>query len=567
MLRELRIHNLAIIDEIHLSFEDGMNVLTGETGAGKSIIMRAIGLLCGERATADLLRTDADEATAEGLFELEENEQACLRDAGLAAAGEVLIRRVVARNGKGKVYVNGALATAGLLAQLGSRLIHIYGQHEQALLLKPESHIDYLDEFGKLADLRARMGEGWTAARAAEAHLARLCDSGEAARQRLELLQFQSKELRDAAVTVGEEARLQQERELQRHAERLSQICQVGEESLYSGEQAVAGAVGRVLHQLQEAERIDPSFREIIEHVRHAAMSIDEAARELRRATDRFEHDPARLQEIDDRLALLTRLKRKYGCEVDELAAKLAAFTAEVESAEGAGFDIASARGKAEEAAAAAWKVAEELSRLRRSVAKELEKKVAQELAALGMRGAVFRIVFAAREGSDRTTAKTTTAGLTAIGADDVELYLSANPGEDPKPLARIASGGELSRIMLALKTLTAGAGEVPTLIFDEVDAGIGGTVAEAVGQRLAALATSRQVLCITHLPQIASQADHHFVIEKRVTKGRTRSSARIVQADERIAEIARMLGSEATAESQQYARKLMQTSRQRRRP
>lgn len=559
MLRELRIQNLAIIDEIQLSFEAGMNVLTGETGAGKSIIMRAVALLCGARATPDLLRSDADEAAIEGLFELTENERGCLSDAGLEPDGEVLVRRVVSRSGKGKVYINGGLATTGLLAQLGSRLIHVYGQNEQALLLKPESHVDYLDDFGKLGSLRARHAESWSAARAAEAHLGRLLDSGESARQRLDLLQFQLHELRDANIGAGEEAQLQREREVQRHAERLSQTCLQGEEALYSGEQAIAAALGRTLNQLHEAARIDPTFNETIELLRSAATNIDEAALQLRRAGGRLEHDPARLNEIEERLALISRLKRKYGGDADGLPTKLASFENELSMLETAGFDVASARVSAEAAAAAAWKIAGQLTQERTRAAAQLEKKVAQELAALGMRGAVFRVVFAAPAAGAATPPQATTAGLSASGADQIEFYLSANPGEDPKPLARIASGGELSRIMLALKTLTAGAGEVPTLIFDEVDAGIGGAVAEAVGQRLRSLAASRQILCITHLPQIAAQTDHHFAVEKRVTKGRTRSTARVLDTDERVAEIARMLGSEATAESRQYARKLVQ--------
>lgn len=566
MLRELRIQNLAIIDEAQLSFDEGMNVLTGETGAGKSIIMRAIGLLCGERATADLLRTDADEATAEGVFALAEDEQALLQELGLDAAEEVLVRRVVARNGKGKVHINGTPATTGLLAQLGNRLIHIYGQHEQSLLLKPESHVDYLDDFAKLGDLRARMHEAWTSARAAEAHVQRLLDSGATARQRLELLQFQAKELAEANIAMGEESALQQQREVQRHAERLSQISQQGEETLYSGEQSISGALGRLLHQLQDAARIDPAFRETAELLQQAALSIDEVALQLRQAAGRLEHDPARLQEIEERVALLQRLKRKYNCEADELPTKLAALQAELEAIEGAGFDVAGARLRAEETASAAWQVAHELSAARRKAAAVLEKKVPDELAALGMHGSVFRLVFQGIANSTADASHKSLAGLSSSGAEQIELYLSANPGEEPKPLARIASGGELSRVMLALKTLTAGAGEVSSLIFDEVDAGIGGAVAEAVGLRLRLLAANHQILCITHLPQIAAQADHHLVVEKRVAKGRTRSTARVVRAEERVSEIARMLGSEATTESQQYARRLVKAGTIRRR-
>jgi len=556
MLRALHIHNLAIIDAIELSFAEGMNVLTGETGAGKSILMRAIGLLCGERATAELLRTDADEATIEGVFDLAPAEQSRLTDVGLEATAELLVRRLIARNGKGRIYVNGTLATAGLLAQIGNRLIHIYGQHEQALLLKPESHVEYLDQIGKHDELRAEMAERFAVARHAEAHLARLLDRGATARQRLDLLQFQRKELADAGVAAGEEASLQQEREVQRHAERLLQTCQQGEEVLYSGEQPISAALGRLLAQLQEAARIDGGLAPTADLLRGAAADIDEVALQLRHAAGRLEHDPARLQEIDDRLALLTRLKRKYDCDADQLAERLAAVDSELAMLEKAGFDVDGARSAAAAAATAAWQTAHRLTAARRRAAAVLEKRVADELAPLGMRGTVFRVVFGANEAIG--DAAHTTDGLSAGGADQIEFYLSANPGEEPRALARTASGGELSRIMLALKTLTAGAGEVPTLIFDEVDAGIGGSVAEAVGQRLRALAATRQVLCITHLPQIAAQADHHYAVEKKVSKGRTRTSARKLDAEERVAEIARMLGNEAEMETQQYARRLV---------
>jgi DNA repair protein RecN (Recombination protein N) len=557
MLSELRISNLAIIDELQLTFAPGMNVLTGETGAGKSIIMRAIGVLCGERAVADLIRSAAEEAEIEGRFDLADTGTDFLEENGVPVADELLLRRVITRSGKGRTYVNGRLSTAAVLSQLGTRLLHVYGQHEHALLLKPESHLDLLDVFAQLDAPCARMAEAYAAFRTAADRLASLTAGADAARQRLELLRYQMKELRDAQPACGEEAQLQHEREVQRHAEKLTLTCRQSEAALYSADDAIAGALARVAAQLEEAGRIDPAFGESAELLRQAAAQVEDVGMQLQRAGERIRHDPERLEQIDERLALLGRLKRKYACEADALPDRLAAVADELTRLEDAGSDLAGARLETLACAGRAWDVAKELSHARQAAASRLEKRMADELRTLGMKGAVFRVVFtvAASDGPqpgahrlDPTDA--VTAGLRPAGADVVQFYLSANPGEEPKPLARIASGGELSRIMLALKALTVGTGEVATLIFDEVDAGIGGAVAEAVGKRLHTLGRERQVLCITHLPQIAAQADHHFVVEKRVNKGRTTTSARALKADDRVRELTRMLGGTSTIES-----------------
>ena len=560
MLSELRIANVAIIDALHLHFAPGMNVLTGETGAGKSIIMRAIGLLCGARATADVVRTDAEEAEIEGRFDLGDAGAALLAETGVADSDEVLVRRVITRTGKGRAYVNGGLATTGLLAQLGDRLLHVYGQHEHATLLRPESHLELLDRFATLGALRERMADAYGACRAAADRLATLTAGGEAQRQRVDLLRFQVKELRDAAPAHGESAALHVERERLRHAERLLQICQQSDDALYAGEGAAAAVVARVGAGLQDAARIDPAFAPHADTLAQAAAQIEEVARDVQRAASRIRHDPDRLAEIEDRLALLNRLKRKYECAADELADRLAALEADLGRLDASGADLGTARAAMLAHAAEAWEVARALSHARQHAAATLEQRMAGELRSLGMRGATFRVVFtvAAADGPQPGAPDPADLGLRAHGGDVIQFYLSANPGEEPRPLARIASGGELSRLMLALKALTAGAGDVPTLIFDEVDAGIGGAVAEAVGARLHDLGRTRQVLCITHLPQIAAQADHHFAVEKQVARGRTTTTARALDADERIREITRMLGGSSTAESVQYARRLI---------
>ncbi len=557
MLRDLRITNLAIIDELVLSFGPGMNVLTGETGAGKSIIMRAIGLLCGMRAGADLIRTDAEEVEVEGLFQLEGG-AAVLSENGLPVADEVLVRRVISRSGKGRVHINGSLATATVLSQLGSRLMHVYGQHDQALLLRPDSHLDLLDSFGKLGGQREQMARAYTDFREVADRLGALAATTAANRQRLELLQFQADELRQAHVQVGEEQGLLREREVQRHAEKLSQLCQQGEEALYSGDTAIASALVRMGRELHDAARIDPTFGAPADLLQQAAAQVEEVALDLRRHTERIRHDPERLEQIEERLALFGRLKRKYACEADDLGGRLQRIEAQVAELETGAADPEALRRELPVREAQAWKVARELSLARLAAAATLEKRMAQELRTLGMPGGVFQVRFDAN-GTAEPQAELDTARLSVLGADTLEFYLSANLGEEPKPLARIASGGELSRIMLALKALTAAMGEVPTLIFDEVDAGIGGAVAEAVGKRLRDLGRSRQILCITHLPQIAAQADHHFAVEKRVAKGRTTTRARLLGPDERVRELSRMFGGTATAEAQRYARRLME--------
>jgi len=564
MLRELRINNFAIIDTLALTFATGMNVLTGETGAGKSIITRAIGLLCGDRAATDLIRTDADEAEIEGVFDLDAAGRAALEDSGLPPAEELLVRRVISRTGKGRVHLNGSVATANLLGQLGSRLVHVYGQLEHALLLKPESHLDLLDQFGKLEAQRTQMAAAYGAFRDAAERLATLTAHSDSTRQRAELLRFQVTELRDARLTLGEEQDLQQEREVQRHAEKLVTVCQQGEETLYSGDQAIAAALSRLAAHLQDAARIDPTFAGSADLLRQSAAQAEEVALQLRQAAERIRHDPQRLEDIEERLALLARLKRKYGCEADALIERHGSLESELRTLEGAGLDATAVRQEVLTLVTRAWTLAREVSQARQDTAARLERRMADELRALGMRGGVFRVVFKvtasdAAQGGSADSAAPGAAGLSAAGADVIEFYLSANPGEAPKALARIASGGELSRIMLALKALTAGAGDVPTLIFDEVDAGIGGAVAEGVGKRLHVLGRTRQILCITHLPQIAALADHHFAVEKRVSKGRTTTVARALVPEERIAELSRMLGGTGTTESQRYARRLME--------
>ncbi|MCX8071226.1 MAG: DNA repair protein RecN [Candidatus Binatia bacterium] len=557
MLRSLTIRQLAVVDELTLEFEPGFNVLTGETGAGKSIVIRALSLLCGERANADLVRTAAEEGSVEGLFEEVPSE--ILDTVGLPSAPDIVVRRVLYRNGRTRAWVNGAAVSAAQLANLGSALVRIYGQHEQTSLLRNETHLDILDAFGALAPLRARMNQAYHAWRALAQRLAEVRRMADIGRERLELLRFQVAELEQAGVTEGEEAALQQEREKLRHVEKLQRLCVESEAALDSGEQPVLSLAARITHALEEASAIDPQLSDSAQLVAQASTLLREAAFQVRRYLDRLEFDPERLAFIEDRLALIARLKRKYACTADDLPQVLQRIRAEAALLEQGTENTETLEREAVRALAEAERVAGELSRERAEAARRLAEKIRKELQALGMGKAVFEVRFQRQAATTNGGASDPlkVAELTASGADEAEFYLSANPGEEPRPLARVASGGELSRVMLALKVLGGGGSPGALWIFDEVDAGIGGTTATAVGKRLRALARQQQVLCITHLPQIAAFADHHLALEKLVRGGRTFTTARAISGEERVRELARMLGS-PTAESERYVRELL---------
>jgi DNA repair protein RecN (Recombination protein N) len=557
MLRELRIRDFAIIDDLSVHFHPGLNVITGETGAGKSVILHALALLCGARASPEVIRSDAESASIEGLFE--HVEQGELGEAlGLTAGDEILVRRVVAPSGRGRVYVNGSPSTVAILAQLGESLVHLYGQHDQALLLRPSSHRELLDVFGAHGDLPDRMAASYARLGAARRRLAELSTRAAGAAERRRSLEGDVDQLAGAAAQPDEESDLRREREILRHAERLHDVVRGGEETLYSAEGAMAARLSRLAAQLREAASIDPSLAGAAELVESARVQIEEAALQLRAYADRLDVDPQRLETIDNRLALLGRLSRRFAVASAELPDLLRRLQEELSLIGDAPGEIERARADLASCEAEALAVATELSERRRQAARRLERKMGAELSQLGLAGAVLRVHVDTPDGATATE-----QALGARGLDAIEFFLSANPGEEPKPLAQVASGGELSRVMLALKALTATSAETPILVFDEVDAGVGGGVADAVARRLKTLSANRQLLCITHLPQIAAYADHHYAVEKHRKGGRTIARARRLDDAERIAELARMLGGTvAQAAAETYARRLFDEAR-----
>jgi DNA repair protein RecN (Recombination protein N) len=559
MLRFLRIKRLAVIDALEVEFDAGLNVLTGETGAGKSILVEAVGLLLGGRASGDLVRTGEDLATIEAIFE--------------SGGEELLVRREITAQGRSRALINGALATAGTLKELSSRLIELHGQHEHQTLLDPSTHLAALDAFGELDDLLTPTAAAFDTMRSSAEELDRVKRRAAERGARQELAAFQLAELDRAALRPGEDEDLAATRQVLASAERVERLCAESYASLYESDGAVLAQLGGVWRRVADLAALDPGFRPYLDARDGIKAQLEDLALFLRRYADDIDATPARLQQVEERLALLERLKRKFGPSLQDVIAKrdtLRQELSELESSDGRMADLertySEAHGRYLDAAGV-------LAAARRRAAGEFARALEVALADLAMERTRFEVRFV--QGPLKE------ADWTRHGIDQAEFFVSPNPGEELRPLARIASGGELSRIMLAIKTMTAtsrhgfsdAAGRppgaaAPGLIFDEVDAGIGGRVADVVGRKLRALGSAFQVLCITHLPQIAAYADTHFQIEKLVEAGRTR--ARVLRLDRggRIEEISRMLGgADVTAGIRASAREMLERGAETPRP
>ena len=564
MLRELSIRNLAVVEEAVVPFATGLNVLTGETGAGKSIVVDALLLLTGARAQPDWIRTGADTAVVSAVFEIDAAGPvaALLDEAGHRVAdGELVIKRELARSGRHRAFVNDAAATVGLLERLGELLVELHGQHEHQRLLEPARQLLLLDRFAGADERRERLGalvRQWDEARDTLLRLQE--EMREGARQE-ELYRFQLSEIDGLQLKDGEEDELRAERGRLQHAERIAAGLQEALGLLYEDPQSAAARLARAAALLRDVSRHEPEAAAPIEAIEGAQAYVEDVVGRARVLRDRAVLDPERLEQIDARLDAIVKLKRKYGDSVaailahrHEVAAALDRITRHDAIAE----DMDRA-----EAAAAAGAEAAALSEARTRGAERLERLIQKEIRGLGMEHGRFRVALrreaaapgelGSGEGSWRVGPR---------GAETAELLLSANPGEDLRPLAKVVSGGELSRVMLAAKTVLAAADDVPVLVFDEVDAGIGGRVADVVGQKLRASAVGRQVLCVTHLAPIAAYAGHHLLVEKRVTRGATRTSVTPLREAARVDEVARMLGGERVTEtSRRHARELLRGS------
>ena len=557
MLKLLRIKNIAVIAGVELELGPGLTALTGETGAGKSILIDALGLVLGERSSAELILNGEDQAVVEAI--VESPDAAAVLDAhGLSAEdGEIVIRREIHASGKGRATVNGALVPVSVLRDIAPLVATIHGQHGATGLLDADAHLDIVDRSAGLADRAAELAESFRALREAEGALRALRQDRREIERRRETLAHQAGEIERAGLVAGEDDALLAEKTVQANADRLAALTAEAYALLYDAEDAVLPRLGQVQRKVEDLARIDARFAPFLgeDALAAARARLEDLALFLRDYAGGLEVAPGRLDEIESRLALVERLKRRYGATVEEVIAfgvscRVQLSTLEDPEAAERALDACRA-----EAAARYVSIAGDLSARRREAAADLAARVRKELAQLAMEKARFEVSFEPLGGAgDADTARWTERGL-----DAVEFQLSANPGEDLRPLAKIASGGELSRILLALNAVAAAAAAARTVVFDEVDAGIGGRVAEVVGRKLRAVARTHQVLCVTHLPQIASLADHHFAVSKRQAKGRTVTDVRALDPGERIEEVARMLGGETiTDATRKHAREMV---------
>ena len=552
MLINLTIANFAIIDRLEVQFDEGFNVLTGETGAGKSIILDAFGLLLGDRARPDLVRAGASEATVEALFDLTGRDDIlhAFTAAGFSVDDELVLRRIVQSGGRSRAYVNGNLVTLAQLQPLSELLVTVCGQHEHQSLLQRNVHLTVLDRFGNLDEPLRLYRESYGLMKKISQQLECLEGAERDRQQRLDFLRHQADEITSAQLLPGEEEELLAERLLLQNAERLAGVTRGGYETLYEGNGAVCEVLGGLVSELQSVGEIDPELADLAETVQRSLFELEDVSTGLRSYLGRIAFEPNRLEVIEERLATLTRLKRKYAPAVEEILALLENFAQEIAELENTQETRDNLSEELVTLSLESRAMGETLSAARKKAAQALEVGLLEEMAALAMPGASFGVAFVelGSPGPD--------------GHERVEFMVSSNPGEPLMPLAKVASGGELSRMMLALKRLAPEADRVPTVIFDEVDAGIGGAAATAVGRKLQVVSRTSQILCVTHLPQVAAFADHHHRVVKRELDGRTLTKMEHLGSDERAQEMARMLGgATVTEQTLLHAKELIASS------
>ena len=553
MLTELRIRNFAIIEQVTLPLSSGFNVLSGETGAGKSIIVGALGLLLGERASADLIRSGADKATVEGVFDISKLKDISklADDRGIEVEEETLVlKREIATSGRGRAWINGTTVTASVLAEIGRQLVNLHGQHDAQTLLDSESQRRILDAFGgadRQAELvRSAHGEMSDVRREIATLTSRRAD----AEKRADYLRHVAKEIEDARLSPGEDTKLEDEARVLENADELRTLASTLNELLSGEEASVLSQLGAAQRPLSSIERIDPSAVRMQELFDTGFYALQELARAVDDYAGSVELDPARLEEVRRRRDRVFGLLKKYGPTLEDVIAAGTTARAELDLIDTAQFDLANLTAREADARRRLSREAEKLSEMRLSAAKKLAKAVDALLPPLGMPDGRFSVTLTARDEP------------TAEGAEDVEFRVALNVGHQDRPLARVASGGELSRVMLALKTILARVDQVPTLIFDEVDAGIGGRVGLQVGDTLRRVAKEHQVFAISHLPQIAARAHHHIVVAKGAKGGVTTADITVLEGTSRVNEIARMLGGDPESKvSRAHAKELLESA------
>lgn len=553
MLVSLHIRNLATIEDLELELNPGFTILTGETGAGKSIIIDGIKLLLGERASPDIIRTGKKEALVEAVFRVKPEQKDSLLSSYLVDS-EIFLQRIITSEGTGKAYINGILVPVRRLKEMADELVDIYGQNDHVFLLQLEYHLNYLDDYIEAAPLRQEISSLYQRLRALKEEKRTIEERQKERERRLDFLAYQIEEIKRANLKPGEWEELLAERHLLKNAEKIARLCANALEIAYYGENSLLALLKRLTTYLEELSQFEPSFQEVLRNLEPLRIHIREMAESLIRFEQRQEAAPDRLEKIEERLSQIERLRRKYGGEINDILDYLHNIEEERKQLINSEERLSDLNREIETTFKEYQNKAKELSELRHKGAKELERHLKKEIAQLGMKQAEFSLKISSQplslEQIDR---------IKESGWDEVEFLISPNPGEELRPLRKIASGGELSRIMLALKAIGKESSSGKTLIFDEIDSGIGGQTADFIAQKLRSLARRHQVICITHLPQIASFANHHFRIVKRVEGERTFTSVEKLDFEERVKEVARLLsGRRITSSSLQNALEML---------
>jgi DNA repair protein RecN (Recombination protein N) len=569
MLQTFSLYNYALVDRVELALGKGLNIFTGETGAGKSILIGAMAALLGEKAAFQYPRDSENKGIIEGLFVncLSPRLKQFLQENSLEAGDDdhLLLRREFLPNGRSRAFVNDSPISSAILDGLSELLADLHGQHEHQSLLQTRAHLRYLDAFGGLEDLAAQVAEVVAKVREWQQQYSQWLARQKDLQERHELNVFQLREIKSVDPQPGEEEELLQEERLLSSAERRFQLSAKINQVLYEAEGAVQAQLKVALSALEELSDIDPQLRPLHEDCKAANLALQEAAQEIQRYKNHIDFNPARLEQVRQRLANFNSLKRKYGGAMEGVFARLTALEASIAELENFDERIGETKKQLDFAKARAAALCVQLSEQRRQAAAHLQEIVPAVLADLGMAGARFEVAITTQPDEQsfvRVNEKP--VRVSATGIDHVEFFISANPGQAPAPLVKVASGGEISRIMLALKSIIAARDDIPVLIFDEIDAGISGRVAQAVGRKLQQLADSHQVICITHLPQIASAGASHFLVEKNIAGGKSVTKVRKLTAAERPQAIAWLLGGETISETHlRSARELLAESGQ----
>ncbi len=561
MLRELHIRNFSIIDNTTVEFGNGFNVMTGETGAGKSIIINALSLALGERAAGEFIRSGEKEAVVEAFFDISPEimnplVRQFLQDSGINIDDGIILKRIITSQGRNRAYINSSMVSVQNLSDVSRNLIDVHGQYEHQSLLTAENQMFLLDAYGRLIVQRDEVSKIYTRLHSIKKQITELIHKDKESARHVDMLRFQINEIESANLIPGEEEELAEEVKVLSNAVRLAELSNQSYESLYLSDSSCITALSKILDALTEISAIDARAADAVHSLKNAQPLLEEAGYFLRDYRETLDFDPQRLGSVQERLELIKGLKRKYGSSIQEVLGFREKAAAELEGLQNSEEKLQSLKNELDNMVAGFTEKAHQLSKKRKNTAKKIEKLVKKQLAELSMPDTEFAVRIIHEKGDDTTDG----LGATENGIDRIEFLISPNIGEDLRPLSKTASGGELSRIMLALKVILAKEDKMPVLVFDEIDAGIGGAAAETVGNKLNTLASTHQVICITHLPQIASYADGHLKIEKKTRMARTMIEVNRIEKEQRTEEVARMLSGRISDVSMKHARELLKS-------